>query len=269
MKDATDSGCWDHTSHSEFVAYYADKSIHPKQLEHFRALRNAILRVLQRKNGTGKKYDVVDIGCNAGGQCSVWAESGHHVRGLDVNAPLIELARERAAESGQQIDYRIGSATDLPWADSSMDVCIATELLEHVRDWERCVDEFVRILRPGGALLVTTTNKMCPRQCEFNLPFYSWYPTKLKQHYERLAVSTRPELANNAKYPAVHWFSPYGLANEFRQKGLEPLDRFDIADTSRKTNLEKLAFRSIRTFSVLRFLAHGCFAGTTVLGIKR
>ena len=269
MKQATDPACWDHTSHSEFVEYYADKSIHPKQLEHFRGLRNAILRVLQRYDGSGKKYDVLDIGCNAGGQCSIWAEQEHRVHGLDVNEPLMELARKRANESGHRIDYRLGTATDLPWADSSMDVCIATELLEHVREWERCVDEFIRVLRPGGALLVTTTNKMCPRQCEFNLPFYSWYPKKLKQHYERLAVSTRPDLANNAKYPAVHWFSPYGLASEFRRKGLDPLDRFDIADTSRKNNWGKLAFRSIRAVPVLRFLAHGCFAGTTILGVKR
>lgn len=262
-------GAWDHSSLQEFVDYYARKDLLPKQVAHFRSLQNAILRILADCHGPEAKLDVLDIGCNAGGQCSVWAEQGHRVHGLDVNEPLIELARRRAKESGQEIDYRLGSATDLSWADSSMDVCLATELLEHVDEWEKCVHEFTRVLRPGGALLVTTTNKMCPRQCEFNLPLYSWYPKGLKRHYERLAVSTRPDLANNAKYPAVHWFSPYGLASEFRRMGLEPLDRFDIADISQKTSLEKLAFRSIRAFPALRFLAHSCFAGTTILGIKR
>ncbi len=62
-------------------------------------------------------------------------------------------------------------------------------------------------MRPGGVLYLTTTSCLCPSQMEFRLPLYSWYPGFLKRRYERLAKTTRPELANFAIYPAVHWFS--------------------------------------------------------------
>jgi 2-polyprenyl-6-hydroxyphenyl methylase/3-demethylubiquinone-9 3-methyltransferase len=109
---------------------------------------------------------------------------------------------------------------------------------------------------------------MCPRQCEFNLPLYSWYPARAKHYFERLAVTTRPDLANNASYPAVNWFTPYGLARELAQRGFTSLDRFDIADTTNKSKFARLAIQSIRLLPAIRFLAHSCFAGTTTLAIK-
>ncbi len=104
LSDPANPVTLDHSSNEPFTAYYAEKSGSPEQLRHFRSVRDAILRVLDRRNGAGRKYDVVDIGCNAGGQCGVWAESGHRVHGLDINEPLLDLARKRAAESGQEID---------------------------------------------------------------------------------------------------------------------------------------------------------------------
>ena len=154
---------------------------------------------------------VLDVGCGAGALSLLWADAGHRVHGLDVNEPLLSLARERAEREGKSIEFKLGSATQLPWSDRSMDVCMVPELLEHVAEWQTCLREFVRILRPGGVLLLTTSNKLCPVQQEFNLPLYSWYPGPIKRYFERLAVTSRPDLANFAKYPAVHWFSYYGL----------------------------------------------------------
>jgi 2-polyprenyl-6-hydroxyphenyl methylase/3-demethylubiquinone-9 3-methyltransferase len=259
---------WDHSSREEFVKYYAEKSTRPAQLQHFRSVRNTILRVLNLRNAPGRKYDVLDVGCNVGGQCLDWAEDGHRVHGLDISEPLLELAKKRAAESGFSIDYRLGSATDLPWADESMDVCIAAELLEHVVDWEVCLQVFARVLRPGGVLFLTTSNALCPVQYEFNLPLYSWYPRRLKRRYERLAVTTRPELANYVKYPAVNWFSAYSLGAELSRQGFRTMDRFDLFDTADKTKATGFVITCIRKLPPLRFLAHVCTSGTIVLGIK-
>jgi 2-polyprenyl-3-methyl-5-hydroxy-6-metoxy-1,4-benzoquinol methylase len=55
-----------------------------------------------------------------------------------------------------------------------MDVCLLPELLEHVADWQSCLNEAARVLRPGGLLYLSTTNVLCPRQQEFNLPLYSF-----------------------------------------------------------------------------------------------
>ncbi|HQT26446.1 MAG TPA: class I SAM-dependent methyltransferase, partial [Burkholderiales bacterium] len=136
----------------------------------------------------------------AGTQCRLWAKHNYSVTGVDVNQPLIELARSRAAEEGLPITFKVGSATDIPIEDNAVDLCLVPELLEHVADWESCVREFARITKPGGMIFLSTTNVLCPVQQEFTLPFYSWYPSFLKRRYEKLSVTTRPELANYAKY---------------------------------------------------------------------
>jgi len=226
--------------------------------------------VLRQIGTTGQpgSLEVADIGCGAGAQCELWAELGHVVHGLDINAPLIELAKQRAAERSQDIQFEVGSATELPWPDESMDVCLSPELLEHVQDWESCVSEFVRILKPGGLLYLSTTNKLCPRQQEFALPLYSWYPSALKRRYERLAVTSRPELVNHAIYPAVHWFTFYQLRDRLRALGMESRDRFDVINLASKGAPARSIVRLIRALPPLRWCAHLATSYTVVVAVK-
>src|SRR5262249_30514621 len=171
---------------------------------------------------------VVDIGCGTGIQCELWAGHGHVAHGLDVDASLIDIARSRDMGGGRRVEFRVGSADALPWLDASMDVCLAVEVLEHVERWEGCLDEIARVLRPGGLLYVSTTNRLCPKQQEYTLPLYSWYPAPLKRRYERLSRSSHPHLARHVKYPAVNWFTFDQLRAALRQRGLESRDRFDV-----------------------------------------
>ncbi len=263
---ATESTVWDHGSTTEFFDYYARQSMTPEAQDRFRRIRDAIRRVDASKN-TG--CDVADIGCNAGTQSLMWSELGHRVYGIDVNGPLVNLARERAQKLGHNINFMLGSAVSLPLPDASMDVCLAIELLEHVADWESCMREFTRILRPGGVLYVSTTNKLCPLQSEFELPMYAWYPAPIKRYCERLAVTTRPHLANYAKYPAVHWFTFYQLRDYLAKFGFESLDRFDIMDTASKSPKARAVVDLLRTVPLFRWFGHVATSGTTIVAIKR
>lgn len=238
-----------------------------KTRERFLVLREMILREL----GYAKKetLDVADIGCGAGTLSQLWAELGHRVHGLDVNASLIELAQQRANEGNLHIDFQVGSATNLPWSDESMDICLVPELLEHIAEWQVCLDEFARILRPSGILYMSTTNKLCPIQEEFNLPLYSWYPASLKRYYEHLAVTRRPEIANYAKYPAVNWFTFYGLRAELEQRGLAAKDRFDVMDLSKKPAAQRFLVRLIRTQPLLHWIAQFATSFLAVIAIKK
>lgn len=258
---------WDHTTHPDFYAYYAAESEGESTAQRFRGVRAAMLRVAAR-TGLSGSLDVADIGCGAGTQCRMWAELGHRVHGVDVNGPLIELGRQRAQEHGLDIAFEVGTATALPWGDESMDVCLVPELLEHVADWESCVKEAARVLRPGGLLYLSTTNVLCPRQQEFNLPLYSWYPAPVKRRCERLAVTTRPAIANYARYPAVHWFSFYGLRDYLRPLGFRCLDRFDMMDVEHKGRLAAVIVAMVRRVPVLRALGHVATPGTALIGVK-
>jgi len=242
---------WDHGTHERFYSYYAKESASPAAVHRFRSIRDTVIR-LNPNLLDRQPCKVADIGCGAGTQSLLWAELGCDVRGLDVNEPLLDLARDRAAQAGYTIDFVLGSAVSLPWPHECVDVCLAVELIEHVADWRSCLNEFCRILRPGGVLFLSTTNVLCPIQQEFNLPLYSWYPRAFKKHFETLAKTTRPQLANYTKYPAENWFTFYQLRDFLKKRGFESLDRFDVMDFSRKGKFTKGILTTIRNFSILR-----------------
>jgi 2-polyprenyl-3-methyl-5-hydroxy-6-metoxy-1,4-benzoquinol methylase len=258
---------WDHSSHREFYDYYERESLSPEAIQRFRAIRDRIVRL----NGVASKglsCEVADIGCGAGTQSLLWAKLGCNVHGIDVNEPLLDLARQRSSGEGYCIDFVLGSALSLPWQDDSMDVCLAVELLEHVPDWRTCLLECARVVRPGGVLFLSTTNALCPFQNEFNLPFYSWYPVGLKRYCERLATTTHPRLANYAKYPATNWFTFRQLQHCLDDLGFVSMDRFDLVDGSRKGGVSRVILNSIRTVPFVRWMAHVATPGTTVLAVK-
>jgi SAM-dependent methyltransferase len=190
------------------------------------------------------------------------------VSGLDVNEQLIELARERTAALDPVPNFVVGSATSLPWPNRSMDVCLLPELLEHVVDWQTVVHEAARVLKPGGFLYLSTTNKLCPIQDEFNIPGYSWYPGFLKYRYERLAVTSRPELVNHAKYPAVHWFTYFGLRGYLVPLGFRCMDRFDVMDRHGKGLRSRVVHIVICNIPPFRFLAHVATPYTALVACK-
>jgi len=256
---------WDHSSDDRFVAYYAEQSLTPANTRRLERIQESVLRYAPQPE---RPLEVADIGCGPGAQSQLWAGAGHRVHGLDINAELIEIARQRAADTGQSVDFHIGSATDLPWPDDSMDVCLAPELLEHVPQWEPCLDEFARILRPGGVLFLSTTNRLCPVQQEFDLPLYSWYPAPMKRRVERLVTTTRPELANYATYPAVHWFSFYGLRRELAARGMRTYDRFDALDPATLPPAMRTVRWALRRSPPLRWLGHLATPYTRVIAVK-
>ena len=249
---------WDTGSHEGFYAYYEQQSLSPATFERFKATRDTLLRLKARQHDTDytDSLDILDIGGGAGTQGALWSEAGHSYVGIDINEPLITLAKKRAAEHGPNLGYEVGSATELPFPDASFDVCVMPELLEHVPPWEDCLREAIRCLRPGGLIYISTNNTLCPIQQEFNLPLYSWYPKTLKRHFERRAVTDWPELVNYAKYPAVNWFSFYSLRKYLRKRGFNAFDRFDLIDDKEKSGLQKLALNAIKLLPPLRLLAH-------------
>jgi len=259
---------FDYSTHKEFVEYYAKESLSDSTLKRMEGIIINISRNLE-KHSFNKKLNIADIGCGTGVMSRMWAQEGHTVHGIDVNEALLEIARKRANEVGLEIEFCLGSATNLPWKNESMDVCIAPELIEHVVEWKACLREFARILKPNGVLFISTSNKLCPKQQEFNLPFYSWYPALLKRYFENLARTTRPDLAGYAIYPAVNWFSFYQLRKEFLEMGMESFDRFDIMDIDKRSTYQKIIIMLIRSNSILRWLGHVASPGLSILAIKK
>ena len=259
----------DRNSDPAFVGYYEKESISAGTMERFRVVRDKMLRLREERSGKiGGALSVLDVGCGAGTECQVWAELGHGVTGIDISEPLVQLARKRAYEQGFDIRYDVGSAQQLPYAANTFDVCLIPQLLEHVPDWQKCLDEGTRVLRPGGLLYLSTTNVLCPVQNEFELPLYSWYPNFVKRRCEKLAVTTHRDWVSHASFPAVHWFTFWQLKDYLAGKGLTCFDRFDLAKGGRISPVRQAAFALIRRLPPLRVAAYVLVAGTIVVGVK-
>jgi ubiquinone/menaquinone biosynthesis C-methylase UbiE len=232
---------YDTSTDNRFFEYYLEQSQRPTTIARFERLADLVLKVMARQGHTGS-LEIADIGGGAGTLARIFAGQGHHATCIDVSEDLLALGRERALEENLQIEFLNCSATSVPLADNSVDVYLVPELLEHVVDWRAVLDEASRVLRPGGLLYLSTTNTLCPRQDEFEVPLYSWYPRWLKNYCVKLARTTQPWLANYGKYPAVNWFTFYNLCDALRERDFDRfLDRLDMIEV-RTQGSQRAAF---------------------------
>lgn len=108
---------------------------------------------------------VLDVGCGGGLLCEALARAGAKVTGIDLAPGMIEVAQLHAAEQelatgGLKISYKVASAEEVAAAEpGSFDVVTCMEMLEHVPDPERMVSTLSSLVRPGGALFVSTINR--------------------------------------------------------------------------------------------------------------
>jgi ubiquinone/menaquinone biosynthesis C-methylase UbiE len=106
---------------------------------------------------TGKH--VLEIGCGAS-QCARWLTTrGATAVGLDLAFRQLQHSRRIDAETGCSVPVVCGTATDLPFADSSFDVAFSSfGALQFVEDIAGTVAEVARVLRPGGRFAFSITH---------------------------------------------------------------------------------------------------------------
>lgn len=100
---------------------------------------------------------VLDLGCGAGFLANYLAARGHRVTGLDTSPEALEVARQH--DASRSVEYVVGDACTLPFADASFDAVCAMDLIEHVTEPARLVAEAARVLRPGGSFFFHTFNR--------------------------------------------------------------------------------------------------------------
>ena len=112
-------------------------------------LRDIHEHVLDRLDPQPGEY-VLDLACGTGALAELLAGRGARVTGVDLAPALIETARERAAEQGLEIAYRVGDAEALELPDASFDAIGSTCGIMFAPDHAASARELARVTRPGG-----------------------------------------------------------------------------------------------------------------------
>ena len=94
----------------------------------------------------------LDVGCGAGNLAELAAAAGAKVTGIDLSPRLIEVAKERAAAAGYDIDYRVGDAESLDFGDAGADKAVSSVGMIFAPDHDAVAREVARVVRPGGRL---------------------------------------------------------------------------------------------------------------------
>jgi len=111
----------------------------------------------------------IDIGTGTGQFAVYLARLGFRVTGIDISERMILKARGHAARFNLDINFQQQDAENLLFKDSTFDVVVSRNLLWTLPDPERALEEWRRVLKPSGALVVSdgmwmnTTWKRVPR----------------------------------------------------------------------------------------------------------
>lgn len=103
---------------------------------------------------------VLDVGSGPGFFASEVGDavgSSGWVAGVDISQPLLSIARAHCAHQ-EWVEFRLGSATQLPFPDEQFDIGISTQTLEFVPDISAALHELYRVLRPGGWVIILDTD---------------------------------------------------------------------------------------------------------------
>jgi ubiquinone/menaquinone biosynthesis C-methylase UbiE len=95
---------------------------------------------------------LLDLACGTGAVAERAAAAGAQVTGIDLAPALIETAKERAAELGLDIDYRVGDVERLELEDASFDKVSSTCGIMFAPDHEASARELARVTAPGGRI---------------------------------------------------------------------------------------------------------------------
>lgn len=214
------ASCWDSTAKG-----------YDKQYTHgLKSLGETEQWLLALKQITGDNpLKILDVGTGTGFLALLLAELGHTVKGIDISEGMMAEARKKAQQKGLPIQICYGDAENLDEPDNTYDLVINRHILWTMQHPEKAVREWVRVLKPGGKLVIIDGDwfyrkpintlkifigKLLVAMTEFK------YPWSHHQDYDQEVKENLPMIKDENARASVSLVEKCGLSN-VRTYGLE------------------------------------------------
>jgi len=145
--------CWD-----ERAAVYDNQYGHGLKSEEE---KTAWQETLKESVGAGT-LRILDVGTGTGFLALLLAELGHRCTGVDLSQEMLRQAQKKARQARLKIDFYGGDAENLPFKECSFDVVINRHLLWTLPRPETALRDWVRVLKPGGKLIIIDGRWVAP-----------------------------------------------------------------------------------------------------------
>ena len=154
-----------------------------------RVRREKVLSFFDKPGGR-----VLDVGCGPGVMAQALVDRGCDFWGLDPSSKMIEIGRRRFPDN-DHIHFLYGDAVGLGLPDDFFDAVLCMGVIDALRDRHRAVREMLRVLKPGGTLIVTFTNFRSPYAWWKNFVFYPavavWHALRARMGDRTLKAARR------------------------------------------------------------------------------
>lgn len=140
----------------------------PHSAEHFGEQRDFwwnrdFLKLMAKRWNVEKIATVLDAGCGVGhwGRIlSAILPKEAKITGIDRELEWVHQSQERAKRRNKRFEYTQGLVEDIPYPDDSFDMVTCQTVLIHVADPKKVIKEMLRVLKPGGLILVSEPNNI-------------------------------------------------------------------------------------------------------------
>jgi MPBQ/MSBQ methyltransferase len=168
---------YDEWTEDGILEYYWGEHIHlghygsPPQQKDFLAAKADFVHEMVRWGGLDKlspNTTVLDVGCGIGGSSRILAkEYGFAVTGITISPGQVKRAQALTPD-GVTAQFKVDDAMALSFPDASFDVVWSIEAGPHMPDKAVFARELMRVLKPGGVLVVADWNQRDDRQIPLN-----------------------------------------------------------------------------------------------------
>lgn len=134
------------------------------------------LALLERVAGPAEGLRLLDLGAGMGGFAVAAARAGARVVACEYNRAYCTIIALRAARYGLALPIRNAAGEALPFSNAHFDAVVCWDVIEHVQSPEALLAEIGRVLRPGGAALLTAINRRAWVDPHYHMRGINWLP---------------------------------------------------------------------------------------------